>query len=160
TMAGTGIGQRMPLRPPFGTVIAAWWPDAERERWMERSDLGADDRRQLGRFLESIRDNGFGARRFDSANQPALSTIQELVTTLGDSKEQAELRGELVRLLRSYSGTAYTYDELHGTGTIGVSYLVAPVFEGARPRYQLELHVLRGAIERDELRRCVDLLLG
>jgi DNA-binding IclR family transcriptional regulator len=89
-----------------------------------------------------------------------LTTIQQLVTTLDESPEQANLREELVRLLHSYGGTGYTYDELEGDGTLGVSYLVAPVFEDRRPRYQLELHVLRGAMERAELRRCVDLLLA
>jgi hypothetical protein len=126
---------------------------------MDRSDLTAEDRHQLEGFLDAMRANGFGARRFDAANQPALSTIQDLVGTLGDSKAEVELRGELMRLLRSYSGTVYSYDELRGPGTLGVSYLVAPVFEQQDARYQLELHVLRGAIDREEIRRLVDLLL-
>lgn len=159
TDPGSGIGTRVPMRPPFGTVIAAWWSPDERRRWMDRSDLTAEDRHQLEGFLDAMRANGFGARRFDAANQPALSTIQDLVGTLGDSKAEVELRGELMRLLRSYSGTVYSYDELRGPGTLGVSYLVAPVFEQQDARYQLELHVLRGAIDREEIRRLVDLLL-
>ena len=142
------------------TIIAAWSSAEERTRWMDGSDVAVDERPELDRFLDSMRANGFGARRFDSANQPALTTIQQLVMTLDESPEQANLREELVRLLHSYGGTGYTYDELAGDGTLGVSYLVAPVFEAGLPRYQLELHVLRGAMERAELRRCVDLLLA
>jgi DNA-binding IclR family transcriptional regulator len=160
TVPGSGVGNRMPLRPPFGVVIAAWSSDAERARWFERSDLPADERAQLAQFLDSVRRNGFAARRFDSANQPALSTIQQLIATLGDATEQSELREELVRLLLSYSGTGYTYDELDGPGQVDVSYLVVPVFERGLPRYQLELHVLRGAMARSEMRHCVDLLLA
>jgi DNA-binding IclR family transcriptional regulator len=160
TVPGSGVGNRMPLRPPFGVVIAAWSSDDERDRWFARSDLPADERARLERFLGSVRRSGFAARRFDSVNQPALSTIQQLVATLGDTKEQSELREELVRLLMSYSGTGYTYDELEGPGTIDVSYLVVPVFERGLPRYQLELHVLRGEMARREMRHCVDLLLS
>jgi DNA-binding IclR family transcriptional regulator len=160
TVPGSGVGSRMPLRPPFGVVIAAWSTDDERARWFARSELPDEERERLVVFLDSVRRAGFAARRFDSANQPALATIQQLVATLGDTHEQAELREELVRLLMSYSGTGYTYDELDGPGSLGVSYLVVPVFERGLPRYQLELHVLRGEMPRSEMRRCVDLLLA
>jgi hypothetical protein len=160
TVPGSGVGNRVPLRPPFGVVIAAWSCDAERERWLDSSDVVGDEREQLLHFLDSVRRTGFASRRFDSANQPALSTIQQLVATLGDATEQSELREELVRLLMSYSGTGHTYDDLDGPGSVDVSYLVVPVFERGLPRYQLELHVLRGAMPRHEMRDCVELLLA
>jgi len=155
-----GIGNRVPLRPPFGTVLAAWWPEAERTRWMDRSDLTAADRAELDAYLDAVRRNGFGARQFDPANQPALALIQDLVATLGGSGEQSDLREDLVRILHSHGGSGYTLDELDAPGPLGISYLVAPVFEDGAPRYQIELHVLRGDVDRDERRRYVELLLG
>lgn len=154
-----GIGNRVPLRPPFGTVLAAWWPEPERHRWMDRSDLDPADRAELEAYLDAVRRNGFGARQFDPANQPALALIQDLVATLGSSGDRSELREDLVRILHSHGGSGYTLDDLEAPGPLGISYLVAPVFDDGAPRYQLELHVLRGDVDRAERRRLVALLL-
>lgn len=154
-----GIGNRVPLRPPFGTVLAAWWTEGERRRWMDRSDLAPADRAALATYLDAVRQNGFGARQFDPANQRALALIQDLIASLGSSGDQSELREDLVRILQSHGGSGYTLDELDAPGPLGISYLVAPVFEDGAPRYQIELHVLRGDVDRDERRRFVELLL-
>ncbi|HEX7095367.1 MAG TPA: helix-turn-helix domain-containing protein [Acidimicrobiales bacterium] len=155
-----GLGNRVPMHPPFGTAIAAWLPDADRARWMDRSDLTAQDRAELDRYLDAIRRNSFSARPFDPANQPALALIQDLVSTLGSVGDQSELREDLVRILHSHGGTGLTPEQLDAPGPLGISYLVAPVFEDGQPRYQLELHVLRGDVDRSERRRCIEQLLA
>lgn len=53
-----GIGQRLPLRPPWGAVFVAWSDDAEVERWLARATADAGDGERWRTVLAAVRAMG------------------------------------------------------------------------------------------------------
>jgi DNA-binding IclR family transcriptional regulator len=54
------LGQRMPLRAPFGCVYVAWEAETEIDLWLDRSEpsLSAKERAQARKSLERVRRRG------------------------------------------------------------------------------------------------------
>jgi DNA-binding IclR family transcriptional regulator len=144
----------MPLFPPFGAVVAAFEPDREQVRWLDQvSDPAV--RNHLRSLLESVRHYGAAVWRFDAQTQfisEAIFASQSLMSRLTAGQNDDE-RGRLPSLLHDLARLGYLSGDLRAKRALSVAYLEAPIFAAdGRTCYQLEVHVLRDAVSKNELR--------
>lgn len=120
------VGQRVPFRPPFGTMFLAWAADPVRDEWFRRrrtDDAAEHDR--LVAALAAIRTRGFGVW----LTQEALSAYRsDLSAYGGEDSGRADLLARInvgtfiltPEILDASSGSSTTFD---------VDNIAAPVFD-------------------------------
>ncbi|MCF2532858.1 IclR family transcriptional regulator [Yinghuangia soli] len=137
---------RLPIFPPFGAVVMAFRTPAERREWLARTPDPAA-REHLDRFLATVRAEGVGIWRLDDAMEQVTEAIRTMSALTGRS-DLPQMSAFLRRI-----GRGYLSGELQNAETLPVSYMAAPVFgHDGRPRYEVELHLLRPDAPRAEVR--------
>jgi DNA-binding IclR family transcriptional regulator len=121
---GLAISAPIPLRPPLGTVVVAWWPAEAVDRWLAQAPEPAHGR--LRRALAVTRDRGYTV---ELAARPQ-TRLREAVVGAGEpgvrvSQLLAELADELVGR-DDFLGVDLDPDESYLVGTVN-----APVFDPA-----------------------------
>jgi DNA-binding IclR family transcriptional regulator len=156
---GVTVGSRFPLEPPYGAVIMAWRPEAERNAWLAAAPGGPSEAEHLRQFIDTIEDRGYGVWRLDESNRTVFEAMLCLVSTLGAQSQRPDVRKQVTRVLGALGHHGYTAGELDAS-TLAVTYVVAPVFdrEGI-PRYEIELAVLDPAVTHERLEHIGDRLL-
>ena len=74
------IGERVPIRPPFGSGFVAWAEPEVRNRWLDQVEGGDLGRRSCEHALEVARRRGFAV---ELVTEPERAS-RELVVGLGD----------------------------------------------------------------------------
>jgi DNA-binding IclR family transcriptional regulator len=119
---GLAISAPIPLRPPLGTAVVAWWSPEAVERWLARAPETAHDR--LRRALAVTRDRGYTV---ELAARPP-TRLRGAVAGAGEpgarvSQLLAELADELVER-DDFLGVDLEPDRSYLVGTVN-----APVFD-------------------------------
>ncbi len=123
------IGQRIPLRAPFGAVFVAWADETTVDAWA----AGSDDlhRRRYADALAAVRERGFavelrtapeermradfpGATRPDDGVAPSVAAVEQLVDELADEPEFLPLRFEPGRSYAVSTLNAPVFDQVGG----------------------------------------------
>lgn len=152
---GLAVGQRVPLSFPAGAAVMPWRVRADRDAWLAT----APGRRQAGvELLRSIRQRGYAVFRPSSDDAGLVDVLSDLLGVVGTEVLQPELRDRVLRQLASLTSRPYTADELDGEAALPVSYLTAPVFDDAVPRYELQLAPLSAAVSGAQRREFVTAL--
>jgi DNA-binding IclR family transcriptional regulator len=79
------VGHRFPLVPPMGTIFLAWSGADEVDEWLQRVEVGDDERERYRTALANVRARGWSAGR-DTEDYQLLETERTAewsVTTLG-----------------------------------------------------------------------------
>jgi DNA-binding IclR family transcriptional regulator len=157
---GVDVGPmfRMPLIPPFGAVVVAFGTEREQRAWL---DLVSDRavRQHLQRLLETVRQQGVALWRFDAYTQFISDAIfashSVAISKLASPSSDAD-SGRLSRLLHELARLGYLESEIQAKRSFSVAYLEAPIFDAdGRTCYELEVHVLREAVSKKELKEIV-----
>jgi DNA-binding IclR family transcriptional regulator len=158
---GVDVGPmfRMPLIPPFGAVVVAFGTDREQRTWL---DLVGDRavRQHLQHLLETVRQQGVAIWRFDAYTQFISDAIfashSAFVSKLLASPPDADSSRRLTGLLHELARLGYLASEIQSKRSFSVAYLEAPIFDAdGRTCYELEVHVLREAVSKQELKDIV-----
>jgi DNA-binding IclR family transcriptional regulator len=155
---GIRAGDSFPLHPPYGAVVFAFAEPAVQQRWVTSAgdDIGLEEANKFQSFLADARENGFAAWRFEPLGLEAVRVIHRVLGDLGDRPQDGRVRDELVRVFGRIQ-TGYLSDELMTNAPLSVSYLGVPVFDlDARPRFQLELHILERELPSSTFWKLVD----
>ncbi len=142
---------RMPFIPPFGAVVLAFASDREQQAWL---DLVSDRavRRHLSQLLATVRQQGVAVWRFDAHTQ----FISDAIFASHSAQGALQARAVLSSLLDELARLGYLAPELRSKRSFSVAYLEAPIFDAdGRTCYELEVHVLRDAVSRAELKEIV-----
>ncbi|KJR07636.1 MarR family transcriptional regulator [Gordonia sihwensis] len=150
---GLGLGQSLAIVFPVGAAAMAW-READQEAW-----LGERDRPRRRLLLESVRRRGFAAYRPESSDAMLVEVLAELLGAVGPLLIDPALRHTATRRLAQLSSRAYSDDELDGADAQPISYLAAPVFAGDQAEFELQLGVLKSAVDGRERRRLVTALV-
>jgi DNA-binding IclR family transcriptional regulator len=152
---------RMPLVPPFGAVVAAFGTDREQRAWL---DLAGDRavRQHLQRLLETVRQQGVAIWRYDAQTQfisdaifASSSAVTKWTSTPAGSGA-ADSNGRFSSLLNDLARLGYLAADLSSRRSFPVAYLEAPIFDAdGRTCYELEVHVLREAVSKKDLKNIV-----
>jgi DNA-binding IclR family transcriptional regulator len=146
---------RLPMFPPFGAAIAAFWSEPERERWLDQT-ADAPTRDHLRRFLTDVRSTGVGAWHLDRAGrflQDALAVSASVAPTRGLHRGAASGDHQIAALSLVLGTAAYTAPDFDpAKQPYAISYISGTIFdEFDQPCYSLEAHVLRHDVSHDEL---------
>jgi DNA-binding IclR family transcriptional regulator len=146
---------RLPLFPPFGASVAAFWPPDAQEQWLNQVP-DKPTRDHLRRFLVAIRETGVALWRLDQAGQllqDAVAASDALAPTHGLHRGAASADHQITALALALGRVGFTKEELQpARQPFAVSYIAGTVFnEVDQPCYSLELHTLRHDISYDEL---------
>lgn len=118
------VGQRMPLRPPLGTIFLAWAPDETVDSWLERArpSLTDDERDAQRRALRAVRSRGY-AVGLESMKRRDLGRF---VAEMADSADAADA---LERLVAELAHEPYHLDEVDERRTYDVGLVAGAVFD-------------------------------
>jgi DNA-binding IclR family transcriptional regulator len=92
-------GQRLPFRPPWGSVFVAWAPDEAVDRWLARSTVGSGDPGRWRDVLAGIRSLG-GVVEVDEA---LADRVRQRTDELGASATREQLQSVVERLVEELS---------------------------------------------------------
>ena len=141
-------GNRLPATPPFGVMMAAWWPPQRVEAWLDSSPLPLDEptKDNYRATLGCLREHHVGGWHYDIGT-PGLTDLHRFAASLAADESSQLLRERLSAAFAPIGPNAYPADVLFGDDTIAVSYLVAPVFGASQtPTHQIEVHLLDTAV--------------
>ena len=112
------VGQRVPLRPPIGSVFLAWSADDKVRRWLDRAQpaLTAADVGQQHHTLSAVRERGFSIGLESSARQ-------------GFGQAMLEERDSISDLLAELGRVPYQLDVVEEQATYDVTMIAAPIFD-------------------------------
>jgi DNA-binding IclR family transcriptional regulator len=153
---------RLPVVPPFGAAMVAFFSAADRERWL----VGVADRtvrEHLAENIESIRRHGVAVWRFDRAGhamQRALAASDAFGTGRARGRPDAGVGGPMTALELGLGRMGYTSAEMRPSAApFAVGYLAAAVFDASdQPCFSLEPHILRTDVSVDRLQDLVGAL--
>ena len=138
-------GGRFPLDPPYGATVYGHRSNGEVRTWL--AGTPARDRKRWDSVLRQVRERGvtcWGVEGAPEATDEVLALLDGVVTADGG----VDLREQVSRLFARLGGKGYTEAEVDGEGSFPLSYVLAAVRDPAGvPRYQIELHVLRGSVD-------------
>lgn len=141
-------GNRLPATPPFGVMMAAWWPRDRVENWLDSSPLPLNEaaKKNYHAALACLRSHHVGGWQYDDRT-PGLTDLQRFAASLvGDASSQL-LTDRLSAAFAPIGPNAHSAEALFGVEAVAVSYLIAPIF-GAdmRPTHQIEVHLLDAGV--------------
>jgi DNA-binding IclR family transcriptional regulator len=111
------VGQRVPLRPPIGSVFVAWGPA---EGWLAQ----ADDPGALSLALEAVRRRGYAVALQPDPRRALAHALDELAARPADRG----LADDVVRLVNGLNGRTYQLVDLRPGEDYAVSMIAAPIF--------------------------------
>jgi len=114
------VGERYPLKPPFGAAYLAWSDPGSIDAYLARSDppLSSDDRKRCRHALESVRRRGYAV----SLNPSTRHRVGELIDGSDDWSGQ-----ELSVLLSELAHEEYALADVSPGSTYDVMAMTAPV---------------------------------
>ncbi|MBB4854144.1 DNA-binding IclR family transcriptional regulator [Mycobacteroides chelonae] len=147
-VAGFAVGQTIPLAFPAGSAVMPWRPDEERSQWLDTArGLSA---RSGQRLVQQVFDCGYVIYRPDHDDTGMVDLLSDLLGSVGSEVMEASLRERLLRQLSRLTSRPYSRDELTSDDVLPISYLAAPIFEGADATYELQLGPLLPRATRAE----------
>ncbi|MFD6195166.1 MarR family transcriptional regulator [Mycobacteriaceae bacterium NPDC060252] len=147
-VAGFGVGQSIPLAFPAGSAVMPWRSSDERARWLGTArGLSA---RSGQRLVQQVSDCGYVVYRPDHDDTGMVDLLSDLLGSVGSEVMEAALRERLLRQLSRLTSRPYSRDELTSDEVLPISYLAAPIFEGADAAYELQLGPLLPSATRRE----------
>ena len=159
--AGSGaslqVGQRVPLRPPLGSIFVAWDSEAGIDRWLASSGSNAspEERRHHRDTLAPIRERGYSV----GLEAPVRTQLGVVVAGLADEPHAAHLRASMNHLIADLGHGDYQLDAVERGRTYQVSLIAAPVFDAAgRVSLVLSLLGFRAGLTADEVQKHGDRL--
>jgi len=119
------VGQRMPLRPPLGTIFLAWAPDAVIEAWLDRArpSLSIDERQAQHRALQAVRARGYAVGLESTKRRDLTRFVAEMADSARDVSEALE------QLVAELAHTRYHLDELDSGDTYDVGLVAGAIFD-------------------------------
>jgi DNA-binding IclR family transcriptional regulator len=152
-------GERLPGTPPYGAPGIAFRQPQEIEGWLAAAPGGAEEAAHLRGFLETIRHRGYAAWTLEPASIGILDRIHEVVEDLAHDRGAKVVWEQLTQLVANFGRRGYLDEELEASSSLSVSYIIVPVFDRhGRPRYQIDLHVLRPQVPIETLETYADRL--
>ncbi|MFC4127151.1 helix-turn-helix domain-containing protein [Nocardia rhizosphaerae] len=145
---GLAVGQSIPLGYPAGAAVMPWRSEAERRVWSASATGPA--RRGAPALLRFVTTHRCAVFRPDSDDAGLVDVLAELLGAVGGEVVQPELRARVLRQLARLTARPYTDTELDSAETMPVSYLSAPVFDGAAAPYEVQIGPLRSAVSGSE----------
>jgi DNA-binding IclR family transcriptional regulator len=114
------VGQKLPLRPPIGTVFLAWSSTLTVERWLDRArpTLTDDEVAEHRRALDAVRSRGYSVG-LDSATRAGIGQVV------------AQGRGDVDELLDDLAHTPYHLPMIEEGRIYNVSSIAAPIFDAS-----------------------------
>lgn len=136
-VAGFAVGQSIPLAFPAGSAVMPWRSSDERAQWLGTArGLSA---RSGQRLVQQVSDCGYVVYRPDHDDTGMVDLLSDLLGSVGSEVLEAALRERLLRQLSRLTSRPYSRDELTSDEVLPISYLAAPIFEGADAAYELQL---------------------
>lgn len=136
-VTGFAVGQSIPLAFPAGSAVMPWRSAAERAQWLgTAAGLSA---RSGQRLLQQVSDCGYVVYRPDHDDTGMVDLLSDLLGSVGSEVMEMALRERLLRQLARLTSRPYSRDELASDEVLPISYLAAPVFDGADAAYELQL---------------------
>lgn len=136
-VTGFAAGQSIPLAFPAGSAVMPWRSAAERAQWLgTAAGLSA---RSGQRLLQQVSDCGYVVYRPDHDDTGMVDLLSDLLGSVGSEVMEVALRERLLRQLARLTSRPYSRDELASDEVLPISYLAAPVFDGADAAYELQL---------------------
>ncbi|GAA4642287.1 MarR family transcriptional regulator [Gordonia humi] len=145
---GLGLGQSLAVGYPAGAACMAWRSPAEQAAW--RGVDGRGDRRR--RLLDGVRRLGYAVYRPASSDASLVESLADLLGAVGPMLIDPAVRRSAVRQLAELSSRAYLPADLAVDDALPISYLAAPVFARGAADFELQLGVLRSAVDPAERR--------
>jgi DNA-binding IclR family transcriptional regulator len=124
----THVGQRMPLRPPLGSVFLAWSSDDEVEAWLARA-IGEPTQEMLDTYrqsLEDVRGRGYFVGLETPSGSGEGRSASEIAKDPSTDKQIAELEILVRQMARTPSYPAHDLDPLTRYDVMSIS---APAFD-------------------------------
>ncbi|WP_078314666.1 MarR family transcriptional regulator [Mycobacterium sp. D16Q16] len=147
-VAGFAVGQSIPLAFPAGSAVMPWRSSDERAQWLGTArGLSA---RSGQRLVQQVADCGYVVYRPDHDDTGMVDLLSDLLGSVGSEVMEAALRERLLRQLSRLTSRPYSRDELSSDAVLPISYLAAPIFEGADAAYELQLGPLLPSATRSE----------
>ncbi|WP_078293702.1 helix-turn-helix domain-containing protein [Mycobacterium sp. D16R24] len=147
-VAGFAVGQSIPLAFPAGSAVMPWRSSDERARWLGTArGLSA---RSGQRLVQQVADYGYVVYRPDHDDTGMVDLLSDLLGSVGSEVMEAALRERLLRQLSRLTSRPYSSNELTSDEALPISYLAAPIFEGADAAYELQLGPLLPSATRRE----------
>ncbi|MGH3726052.1 MAG: MarR family transcriptional regulator [Mycobacterium sp.] len=147
-VTGFAVGQTIPLGFPAGSAVMPWRSSDERAQWLGTArGLSA---RSGQRLVQQVSDCGFVVYRPDHDDTGMVDLLSDLLGSVGSEVMEAALRERLLRQLSRLTSRPYTRDELVSDDVLPISYLAAPIFEGADATHELQLGPLLPSATRAE----------
>ncbi len=147
-VAGFAVGQSIPLAFPAGSAVMPWRSSDERAQWLGTArGLSA---RSGQRLVQQVSDCGYVVYRPDHDDTGMVDLLSDLLGSVGSEVLEAALRERLLRQLSRLTSRPYSRDELTSDEVLPISYLAAPIFEGADAAYELQLGPLLPSATRRE----------
>ncbi|TDZ76537.1 IclR helix-turn-helix domain protein [Mycobacteroides salmoniphilum] len=147
-VAGFAVGQSIPLAFPAGSAVMPWRSPDERAQWLGTArGLSV---RSGQRLVQQVSDCGYVVYRPDHDDTGMVDLLSDLLGSVGSEVMEAALRERLLRQLSRLTSRPYSRDELTSDEVLPISYLAAPIFEGADAAYELQLGPLLPSATRRE----------
>jgi DNA-binding IclR family transcriptional regulator len=134
-----GLGELIPFAAPFGATFAAWAPEPERRRWVERTARdNVELRERLHLILEMTKARGYSVERMT----PALTRTAQLMDALGGDDWAQDFRRVVEEaLLEVATASLASEPDVEGPPIMAI---VAPVFDDhGMPVLNVGIHPFR-----------------
>jgi flavin reductase (DIM6/NTAB) family NADH-FMN oxidoreductase RutF len=115
----TLVGQRLPFKPPTGSVFAAWLSENEREAWTAQADKGR--RETISASLSAVGHRGYSVGVLNEAHRAFVAQLDALATGKGRAQDLESLMDDLV----------YDPPELTSEILAAIRLISAPVFDAS-----------------------------
>ncbi|WP_228780382.1 helix-turn-helix domain-containing protein [Nocardia cyriacigeorgica] len=145
---GLSVGQSLPLAYPAGAAVMPWRAEAERRAWL--ATVSGPVRRAAPALLRFVADNGYAVFRPDADDAGLVDVLADLLGAVGSEVLQPQLRSRVLRQLSRLTARPYTEAEIASAESLPVSYLSAPVFDGAAAPYEVQIGPLAPAVGPDQ----------
>lgn len=122
------VGDRLPFAAPFGPAFAAWDPEPQRERWIQRSGAHTPELvRHLRDYLAEIRERGYSVERISVAAARVIDVMSKIhADELSDS-----MRGHVNAMLAEVTTSAAAKPAAGPVPLVGA--IAAPVAQPGGP---------------------------
>ena len=119
-----GVGQAIPIVPPFGAVFVAW-SDSETDVWLAHVDATRTDLEQCRRAIDAVRRRGYSVA-VAVPRRPELAKVIETLASTPDSVDALRARDELVGEMQH---AEYLPADIDDDARIRLTQMSAPIFD-------------------------------